>query len=113
MRTGKLIILCGPSGTGKRTVWSGIIDQKKYNTVFSISMTTRPKRPGEKNGKDYFFVTKNQFKKAIKNNKMLERAIYCENIYGTPKDFVKQNLAKGKNVFLEIEMQGVLNVLKN
>lgn len=113
MKKGKLIVICGPSGTGKKTVWSGIITEKKYNTIFSVSMTTRKRRPGEKEGKDYFFVTKKQFDNAIKNNKMLEWAIYVNNIYGTPKNFVKSNLAKGKNVFLEIEMQGVLNVIKN
>ena len=113
MKKGKLIIICGPSGTGKKTIWSGIIDQPKYNTIFSISMTTRNRRPGEKDGIDYFFVTKKKFENAINNHKMLEWAIYVNNYYGTPKDFVKQNLDKGINVFLEIEMQGVIQVLKN
>lgn len=113
MKKGKLIIICGPSGTGKKTVWTGIIDQKKYNTIFSVSMTTRTKRPGEVYGKDYFFVSKPEFKKAIKESKLLEWAIYVDNYYGTPRNFVENNLKKGKNVFLEIEMQGVINVLKN
>lgn len=112
-KTGKLIVICGPSGAGKKTVWSGIIDQKKYNTIFSISMTTRERRPGEKEGVDYFYVSKKKFENAINDKKMLEWAIYVNNYYGTPRDFVKDNLAKGKNVFLEIEMQGVLQVLKN
>ena len=112
-KTGKLIVICGPSGAGKKTVWSGIIDQKKYNTIFSISMTTRERRPGEKDGLDYFYVSRKKFENAINDKKMLEWAIYVNNYYGTPRDFVKENLAKGKNVFLEIEMQGVLQVLKN
>ncbi len=112
-KTGKLIVICGPSGAGKKTVWSGVIDQKKYNTIFSISMTTRERRPGEKEGLDYFYVSKKKFENAINDKKMLEWAIYVNNYYGTPKDFVRENLAKGKNVFLEIEMQGVLQVLKN
>lgn len=112
-KTGKLIVICGPSGTGKKTVWSGIIDKKIYNTIFSISMTTRKRRPGEKEAVDYFFVSKKKFENAIDNKKMLEWAIYVNNYYGTPKDFVKKNLAKGINVFLEIEMQGVIQVIKN
>lgn len=112
-RKGKLIVICGPSGAGKKTVWSGIVDQKKYNTVFSVSMTTRARRPGEKEGIDYFYVTKKKFENAINWHKMLEWAIYVNNYYGTPRKFVKENLRKGKNVFLEIEMQGVLQILKN
>jgi len=113
MSKGKLFIICGPSGTGKKTVWSGIVDQPKYNTIFSISMTTRAIRPGEKDGVDYFYVTKQQFEEAIKANKMLEYATYVNNTYGTPREFVEKNLNEGKNVFLEIEMQGAINVMKN
>lgn len=110
---GKLIVLCGPSGAGKKTVWTNIIDKPKYNTVFSVSMTTRARRPGEKEGLDYFYVTKKKFEDSINNKKMLEWAIYVNNYYGTPKEFVKKNLQKGINVFLEIEMQGVFQILKN
>lgn len=113
MKKGKLIIICGPSGAGKKTVWSGVITKKKYNTVFSISMTTRGRRPGEKEGVDYFYVSKKKFENAINEKKMLEWAIYVNNYYGTPRDFVRKNLNKGINVFLEIEMQGVLQILKN
>lgn len=113
MKKGKLVIICGPSGTGKKTVWSGVIDQPKYKTIFSVSMTTRHKRPGEVYGKDYFFVNKTQFRNAIKAKKLLEWAIYVNNYYGTPRDFVENNLNKGINVFLEIEMQGALNVMSN
>lgn len=113
MKSGKLIVICGPSGTGKKTVETGIIDQKKYNTKYSVSMTTRKRRPGEKEGVDYFYVGKKAFENAINNKKMLEWAIYVNNYYGTPKEFVVKNLKKGINVVLEIEMQGVLQVLKN
>lgn len=113
MKKGKLIVLCGPSGTGKKTVWLGVIDKPIYNMVFSVSMTTRRIRPGEKEGFDYFYVSKEEFANALKNNKLLEHATYVNNTYGTPREFVEKNLNEGKNVFLEIEMQGVLQVLKN
>lgn len=113
MKKGKLIVICGPSGAGKKTIWSSVITQKKYNTIFSVSMTTRPRRIGEKEGLDYFYVTRKKFENAINEKKLLEWAIYVNNYYGTPRDFVRKNLAKGINVFLEIEMQGVLQILKN
>lgn len=113
MKKSKLIVICGPSGAGKKTVWSGVIDKPKYNTVFSISMTTRERRAGEKEGIDYFYVSRKKFENAINHHKMLEWAIYVNNYYGTPKDFVKDNLRKHKNVFLEIEMQGAMQVMKN
>ncbi len=113
MKKGKLIVICGPSGAGKKTVWSNVITQKKYNTIFSVSMTTRKRRPGEKEAVDYFYVSRKKFENAINQKKMLEWAIYVNNYYGTPREFVRKNLAKGVNVFLEIEMQGVLQILKN
>lgn len=109
----KLILLCGPSGSGKRTIWGKIINQPKYKCVYSVSMTTRKPRKGEKDGKDYFFVTKKQFETAIKKNQFLEYATYIDNYYGTPKSFVLNNLKKNKNVFLEIEMNGALQIMKN
>ena len=109
----KLILLCGPSGSGKKTIWSGIINRPKYNAIFSVSMTTRKARKGEKHGDDYFFVTKKQFETAIKKKQFLEHATYIDNYYGTPKAFVIDNLKKNKNVFLEIEMNGALQIMKN
>lgn len=113
MKKSKLIVICGPSGAGKKTVWSGVIDKPKYNTVFSVSMTTRKRRVGEKEGIDYFYVTRKKFENSINRHKMLEWAIYVNNYYGTPKKFVKDNLRKHHNVFLEIEMQGAMQVIKN
>ena len=110
---GKLIITCGPSGVGKKTIWGPIVTDKKYNIVYSISMTTRKQRIGEKNGVDYFFVSKHKFLKTIKNNQLLEWAQYINNYYGTPKNFVVNNIAKGKNIFLEIEIQGAMKIIKN
>lgn len=109
----KLILLCGPSGSGKKTIWSGIINKPKYNVIFSVSMTTRKARKGEKHGSDYFFVTKKQFENAIKKKQFLEYATYIDNYYGTPKAFVLNNLMKNKNVFLEIEMNGAIQIMKN
>lgn len=112
-KKGKLIIISGPSGVGKKTVWTNVVNQKKYNTIFSVSMTTRPKRINEVDKVDYFFVTKQEFEQAIKEKKLLEWAIFAGNYYGTPKDFVISKLNEGYNVFLEIETQGVLQILKN
>lgn len=109
----KLILLCGPSGSGKRSIWSGIINKPKYKCIFSVSMTTRKARKNEKNGEDYFFVTKKQFELAIKKKQFLEYATYIDNYYGTPKAFVLNNLKKNKNVFLEIEMNGAMQIMKN
>jgi guanylate kinase len=89
------------------------MNNKKFNLGYSISMTTRPKRFNEKNGREYFFVTKKAFKEAIKNHEMLEYAEYCENYYGTPKKYVDQLRQQGINVLLEIEAQGGLNLMKS
>lgn len=113
MKLGKLIIMCGPSGVGKRTIWGPIIVDDKYNIVYSISMTTRKKRVGEKDGVDYFYVTKQKFLKAINDGQMLEWAKYIDNYYGTPRDFVVNNIKKGRNVFLEIEIQGAMQIINN
>lgn len=111
-KEGLLIVLSGPSGVGKKTIWSPLFGDKKLNLSWSISMTTRDKRPGEVDGKDYFFVTKNEFEKAIKNKELLEHAQYADNFYGTPKKYVEELQKNGKNVLLEIECQGALNVIE-
>jgi guanylate kinase len=84
---------------------------KELNLGFSISMTTRPKRFDEVDGKDYFFVTREQFEEAIKTGHMLEYATYVNNYYGTPKDYVDSLREKGVNVLLEIESQGAFQIM--
>lgn len=102
---GILITFSGPSGSGKDTVLRQLIANRDDVKV-SVSMTTRKKRNGEIDGKDYYFVDKEYFKKKIAENKMLEYAEYADNFYGTPKDPVDEMLREGKAVILEIEVQG-------
>lgn len=111
VKKGKLIILSGPSGVGKRTLWYPLLGIKKFNMSYSISMTTRPKRKDEIHKKDYFFVTKEKFERAIQQNDVLEYAIYAGNYYGTPRKYVEQLRNKGINVLLEIEVQGGIQVM--
>ena len=108
---GLLILFTGPSGVGKQTVRTPVLKDKDLNIAFSVSMTTRKRRKGEQPGVDYFFVSKKQFKDAIKNKKLLEWAEYANNYYGTPADYVHKLRNQGKNVFLEIEAQGGLQVI--
>ncbi|MEI4788982.1 guanylate kinase [Bacillus sp. FJAT-53060] len=107
---GLLIVLSGPSGVGKGTVRQAIFSQEDTKFEYSISVTTRKPREGERNGVDYFFKTREEFEDMIKNKKLLEWAEYVENYYGTPVDYVEQTLSEGKDVFLEIEVQGALQV---
>lgn len=109
---GILFILSGPSGVGKGTVRKELFDQATH-LKYSISMTTRDKRPGEIDGVDYFYKTKEAFEKLIEQNQLLEYAQYVNNYYGTPRNYVEETLAKGHDVFLEIEVQGALQVKKN
>lgn len=112
MQRGMLIILSGPSGVGKGTVREELFKDESLNLVYSISMTTREPRQGERDKVDYFFVNKEEFKKKIDEGKLLEWAEFVGNYYGTPKDYVDQLLDEGKNVVLEIEVQGALQVMK-
>ncbi|MGR0120676.1 guanylate kinase [Bacillus halotolerans] len=107
---GLLIVLSGPSGVGKGTVRQAIFSQEDIKFEYSISVTTRNPREGEVNGVDYFFKTREEFEQMIANNKLLEWAEYVGNYYGTPVDYVEQTLQEGKDVFLEIEVQGALQV---
>ena len=107
-KTGLKIIISGPSGAGKGTVVKKLIEQGQ--SVLSISATTRSPRKGEVEGTHYFFKTRNEFERLIEENKLLEYADFCGNYYGTPKDFVDQAVASGKNVILEIEVEGALQV---
>ncbi|MFS0672380.1 guanylate kinase [Ornithinibacillus sp. 179-J 7C1 HS] len=109
---GILFILSGPSGVGKGTVRKEVF-KRKTELRYSISMTTREKRPGEVDGVDYFYKTNEEFEKLIEQGKLLEYAKFVNNYYGTPKDYVLETLEKGHDVFLEIEVQGAMQVKKN
>lgn len=106
---GILIVLSGPSGVGKGTVCSALRSMSK-DLVYSVSATTRLPREGEIDGVNYFFKTREQFLSMIDNEELLEWAEYVGNYYGTPKAFVEQTLASGKDIILEIEVQGALKV---
>ena len=110
--TGKLFVISGPSGVGKGTLVNKIL-QKDKDLFLSVSATTRNKRDGEIDGINYFFKTKDEFKNMTENNEFLEWATFCENSYGTPKRPVCDKLEEGKDVILEIEIQGAMQVKKN
>ena len=107
---GLLIVLSGPSGVGKGTVRKAIFESEGTDFEYSISMTTRDKRVGEVEGVDYFFRSQTEFLELIENGQMLEYAQYVGNYYGTPLEYVNQTLDQGKDVFLEIEVQGAMKV---
>ena len=108
---GKLIILSGPSGVGKSTVVAKTMELRD-DLCFSVSVTTRPPRPGEVDGKDYFFISSEQFDRMVENNELLEHASYVQNSYGTPRSFVEDRLEEGFNVILDIEVQGARQVFE-
>ena len=109
---GLLIVFSGPSGVGKGTVRQEIFSKPDHKFEYSVSMTTRAQRPGEVDGKDYFFRSREEFEELIRNGQMLEYAEYVGNYYGTPLTYVNETLDKGVDVFLEIEVQGALQVKK-
>ena len=110
MNNGLLVVLSGPSGSGKDTVLKGVLEKMDGDAFLSVSMTTRAMRRGEREGVDYFFVSEEQFQKNIENDLMLEYAKYGSNYYGTPIGPVKDVLKSGKTVFLNIEVQGGANI---
>ena len=106
---GILIVVSGFSGAGKGTIMKELM--KKYdNYALSISATTRNPRPGEENGREYFFKTVEEFEKMIAKDELIEYAKYVDNYYGTPRKYVEEQLNAGKDVILEIEIQGALKV---
>ena len=111
MSKGVLTVVSGFSGAGKGTVMKRLI-QKYDDYALSISVTTRKPREGERDGIEYFFKTKEEVETMIENDEFLEYARYVDNYYGTPRFYVEEMLAKGKNVILEIEIQGALQVKK-
>jgi len=107
---GLLIVLSGPSGVGKGTVRQAIFSRGEREFIYSISATTRKAREGEVDGKDYFFKEREEFERMIADNELLEYPEYVGNYYGTPIDYVRRTLDTGKDIFLEIEVQGAMQV---
>lgn len=110
MKKGLLIVLSGPSGVGKGTVLKRFINDPDLKLSYSVSMTTRQKRPGEVDGESYIFTTKEKFQEAIQNGELLEHAEFVGNYYGTPVASVEKLRNEGRNVLLEIEVQGCKQV---
>ena len=108
---GILVVISGFAGAGKGTIVKGLIEGYD-NYALSVSMTTRQPRPGEKNGEAYFFVSREEFEKTIEEGGLIEHAQYVDNYYGTPKAYVEEKLKAGRDVILEIELQGALQVRK-
>ncbi len=111
MDGGFLLVLSGPSGSGKGTVSEALM-KNNDDIIFSTSVTTRTPRPGEVNGENYFFATREEFEKMVENDELLEHAFVHTNYYGTPKKFVFDEIEKGEIVLLEIDVQGALQVKK-
>lgn len=109
-KPGKLYVITGPSGTGKGCICKEIL--KEIDNEFSVSMTTRPAREGEVHGKDYYFVSEEEFLANVERGNFLEHARVFDNLYGTPKDMVMKQLVKGRNIILDIDVQGALQVKK-
>lgn len=106
---GKLIVISGPSGAGKSTVVFKAIEGRE-DVCFSTSVTTRKPRPGEVDGREYFFVDPDRFKEMVENDELLEHAEYVANSYGTPRAYVEEKLDAGLNVLLDIEVQGARQI---
>lgn len=113
MKKGFIVLISGPSGVGKGTILTRLLEDPRLNLTFSVSMTTRKKRENEVHGKHYFFVTRDEFDENIKRDNFLEHATFVENSYGTPKDYVFELLNKGQNVLIEIEVKGAKMLLEN
>lgn len=109
-KKGVLVVISGPSGAGKSTVIRRVVERRN-DIFFSVSVTTRPPRPGEEDGKDYLFISKERFLQMAAAGELLEYAQYVDNFYGTPMEPVDNALAAGYNVLLDIEVQGAAQVL--
>ena len=111
-KKGILIVISGFSGAGKGTLVRELLSRHGQDYVLSVSMTTRAPRPGERDGVEYFFTDRAHFEETIGRDGLVEYASYCGNYYGTPRAYVEEKLAEGKNVILEIEIQGALKIKK-
>ena len=112
-KKGLLIILSGPSGVGKGTIRQEILKDPTLNLFYSVSLTTREKRPGEVDGRDYYFVSDQQFDENLERGNLLEWNRFVHNRYGTPKDKVEEKRLEGFDVLLEIDVNGAEQVVKN
>lgn len=108
---GVLYVISGPSGVGKTSIIDGVM-KRVNNVVFSVSCTTRPKRPNEVEGRDYFFVDEETFMRMVERDEFLEWAVVHGYYYGTPRKFVEEQLRKNINVILDIDVQGAMTVMK-
>lgn len=111
MEKGVLVVVSGFSGAGKGTLMKSLISRYD-NYALSISCTTRAPRDGEENGREYFFISKEAFEKKIEEDGFVEYARYVDNYYGTPRDFVEEQMEQGRDILLEIEIQGALKIRK-
>lgn len=111
MRQGRLVVLTGPSGVGKGTLLRALV-QRHPELYVSISVTTRRPRPGEVDGRDYYFVSESQFERMVANGELLEWAEFAGNFYGTPRAPVEEHIRRGDWVILEIELEGARQIRK-
>jgi len=112
MKQGLLIILSGPSGVGKGTIRQKVMEDTSLNLWYSVSLTTRKQRPGEENGREYWFVSEKEFQENLEKGNLLEHAVFVDHHYGTPKDKEEEVRKKGINVFLEIDVKGAKQVME-
>ena len=111
MRRSVLVVISGPSGVGKTTIIKALLSRRD-DVIFSVSCTTRPKRPGEVHGRDYFFITEEEFRAMVERGEFLEWAEVHGHLYGTPRKFVDKALREGKSVILDIDVQGAMKVME-
>ena len=109
-RKGILIVVSGFSGSGKGTLMKELLSRYPDTYALSVSATTRQPRDGEQDGREYFFISKDEFEKMIAKEELIEYAKYVENYYGTPRSYVEEQLKAGRNVILEIEIQGAMKI---
>ena len=112
-KRGVLFVFSGPSGVGKGTLKAKLFEEFADRIAYSVSATTRGPREGEVDGKDYFFISRQEFERRVKNNEFLEHAEFAGNCYGTPRAYVEKLLDSGMNVVLDIDVQGALQVMKS